>query len=180
MRRTLLIAGTLAGAITGCGARSASPHVVAARSDVSSADPQPSEIPHLLGCTPKATGATGATNLKIRPTYTRVLGPAPLVTTTSDLVCGTGVRAVGGSNVMVQYLELNYATGTEIDSSWTSGATLPFTVGQQVPTGLSKGTVGMRVGGRRLIVVPATEGYGSAGPVPGGAIAYVLDLLAVS
>jgi peptidylprolyl isomerase len=168
----------LAGALTGC---SSDTRTVPLSAGPGTAHPEasdsPSPDPSPAPCTPSPTGTKRLTQ---KPVYLRIAGHGPESTTTSDIVCGSGRQAAMGSNVVVQYLEVNYANGREVDSSWASGSKLPFTVGLLVPPGLSKGTVGMRVGGRRLIVVPPAEGYGEGGPVPGGTLAYIIDLLAIS
>jgi peptidylprolyl isomerase len=171
MQRALVLALVLASTLVGC---SSDPKPAAQQSRPTVApSPSPSPVP----CTASATGTKRMTQ---KPVYTRVAGPGPSTTVTTDIVCGTGPQAAMGSNVLVQYLTVNYANGREVDSSWASGSKLPFTVGLQVPAGLSLGTVGMRVGGRRLIVVPPAEGYGDGGPVPGGTLAYVIDLIALT
>lgn len=175
MLRPLVLALVLASALTGCssGTSSGPKAVPLATAPVASDSPSPSPVP----CTPSATGTKRLTQ---KPVYTRIAGAGPSTTITTDIVCGTGPQAAMGSNVLVQYLTVNYSNGREIDSSWASGSNLPFTVGLQVPAGLSRGMVGMRVGGRRLIVVPPAEAYGDKGPVPGGTLAYIIDLLSLA
>jgi FKBP-type peptidyl-prolyl cis-trans isomerase len=62
--------------------------------------------------------------------------------------------------------------GTRFDGNMPNGPTLPFTLGaREVIPGWDEGITGMRVGGRRQIVIPPELGYGSmgSGPIPGNA-----------
>jgi peptidylprolyl isomerase len=175
MLRPAFLVLVLAGAMVGCSSGKAT--VSAPLRSTASPSSRPSPPPSPVPCTASATGTKRLTQ---KPVYTRIAGDGPPTTITTDIVCGTGPQAATGSDVVVQYLTVNYSNGREIDSSWASGSKLPFTVGLQVPAGLSHGMVGMRVGGRRLIVVPAAEGYGNGGPVPGGTLAYIIDLLSIT
>ena len=132
-------------------------------------------------CTPSGTGTTDLTK---KPVVTVPKTPAPAETTTIDIVCGTGAQADDGSAVEVKYVGVLYTNGQEFDSSWKSGSTFPFTVGTGVIPGFSKGVTGMKVGGRREIIIPAKDGYGAQGQppsIPGGAtLIFVIDLVSVS
>lgn len=57
--------------------------------------------------------------------------------------------------------------------------TLPFTVGGGVINGFSVGTPGMKIGGRREVVIAPKDGYGASGPVPGGTLVFLIDLVKV-
>jgi peptidylprolyl isomerase len=177
MQRPLVLALVLASALTGCSSTHQATTASRATAQTGTPAPTDSPDPSPVACTASATGTKA---LSQKPVYTRIAGHGPSSTQTTDIVCGSGRQAATGSNVLVQYLEVNYANGREVDSSWASGSKLPFTVGRQVPAGLSTGTIGMRVGGRRLIVVPPAEAYGDGGPVPGGTLAYIIDLLAIT
>ena len=84
----------------------------------------------------------------------------------------------------VQYVLATYSSGKVIQSSWTSQ---PFSfqlgVGQVIP-GWDKGVVGMKVGGRRELIIPPTLGYGAqspgAGIAPNDTLVFVIDLLKVN
>ena len=102
----------------------------------------------------------------------------------ANLITGTGAAAAPGDNVTVQYVLATYSSGKVIQSSWTSQ---PFTfklgAGQVIP-GWDKGVVGMKVGGRRELIIPPNLGYGAQSPGPGIAandtLVFVIDLLKVS
>ena len=170
MKRTLVLSFALAGALSACGGSSSTAKLAS--------DPTPTG--ETAGsCT--ASG-TGTTDLKTKPVYTVPKAPAPTETTTTDIVCGTGPAAKEGSQVVVKYVGVNYLTGEEFDSSWKGGPdnTFPFTVGSGVIPGFSIGATGMQAGGRRLVVIPPKDGYGDSGPVPGGTLAFIIDLVSTS
>jgi FKBP-type peptidyl-prolyl cis-trans isomerase len=128
------------------------------------------------GCTPSESGTK---DLGTKPVFTVPTTKAPTVTTLIDIVCGTGAEAKAGSTVDVKYVGVNYADGKEFDSSWKRGDTLPFTIGSGVIAGFSVGTTGMKVGGRREVIVAPKDGYGDGGPVPGGTLVFIVDLVKV-
>ena len=103
---------------------------------------------------------------------------------TIDLKVGTGAEATLGRSVTVNYtLWLWDSLGTDNKGSRLEAGTLPFTVGQGVIQGFSQGTIGMRVGGLRRVVVPPSLGYGAAGnppAIPGNAtLIFEIELLSV-
>jgi peptidylprolyl isomerase len=101
---------------------------------------------------------------------------------TKDLVVGTGATATASDTVQVQYVGANYTDGKNFDSSWSRGQPASFPLNQVVP-GFSQGIVGMKVGGRREIVIPSALGYGAMGSPPAVApnetLVFVVDLLAI-
>jgi peptidylprolyl isomerase len=117
------------------------------------------------------------------PTVTVPAGTPPKALESADLITGTGATAVPGDKVTVQYVLATYSSGKVIQSSWTSE---PFTfelgAGKVIP-GWDKGVVGMKVGGRRELIVPPDLGYGDRSPGPGIAaddtLVFVIDLLKV-
>lgn len=134
-------------------------------------------------CTPSGSGTT---DLKKKPVVTVPTTPDPDETRFVDIVCGSGAQADVGSAVTVKYVGVLYFDGKEFDSSWSRGPdeTLPFTVGAGVVPGFSKGVTGMKVGGRRMIIIPSKDGYGDEGrppSIPGGAtLVFVIDLVTVT
>jgi peptidylprolyl isomerase len=108
--------------------------------------------------------------------------PADLVT--EDLEAGDGDEAVRGSQVEVHYVGVSWRTRKQFDASWDRGETFSFSLGAgQVITGWDEGVAGMRVGGRRRIVIPPGKAYGKrgAGGVigPDETLVFVVDLLGV-
>jgi FKBP-type peptidyl-prolyl cis-trans isomerase len=102
---------------------------------------------------------------------------------TTDLRVGTGAEATVGRNVTVNYtLWLWDSLGTDNKGSRLEAGTFPFTVGQGVIQGFSQGTIGMRVGGLRRVVVPPNLGYGSQpqNGIPGNStLIFEIELLSV-
>ena len=111
-------------------------------------------------------------------------GPAPTELQVTDLVVGDGPEATAGQTVSVHYVGVAHSTGEEFDASYGRGAPLDFRLGAgMVIKGWDDGVAGMRVGGRRQLVIPAHLAYGDrgAGGVigPGETLIFVCDLVAV-
>ncbi|GAA0954442.1 FKBP-type peptidyl-prolyl cis-trans isomerase [Actinocorallia libanotica] len=111
-------------------------------------------------------------------------GPPPANLEITDLVVGDGEEAVRGQQVTVHYVGVAYSTGDEFDSSWNRKEPFSFPLGGgRVIKGWDMGVAGMKVGGRRKLVIPPHLGYGQrgAGPSikPGETLIFVVDLLAV-
>ncbi len=108
-------------------------------------------------------------------------GPAPAELQIIDLVEGSGEEALASSTVNVHYLGVDYDSGEEFDSSWSRGESINFPL-RSLIQGWQLGIPGMRVGGRRKLVVPAAQAYGTAGghPLSGKTLIFVIDLLGVS
>jgi FKBP-type peptidyl-prolyl cis-trans isomerase len=126
-----------------------------------------------------------STDLAVAPEVPTTDAPPPCGLEISDVVVGTGAEAVDGSAVAVRYFGAFYGTGKEFDSSWSRDPdeTLPVTLGaKQVIAGFDQGISGMKVGGRRMVVIPSDLGYGAEdnGPIPGGStLVFVIDLVSV-
>jgi peptidylprolyl isomerase len=102
-----------------------------------------------------------------------------------DLEVGTGDEATAGQQVEVHYVGVSWRTRKQFDASWDRGDTFRFGLGQgQVIKGWDDGVAGMRVGGRRRIVIPPALAYGKrgAGGVigPDETLVFVVDLLGLS
>ncbi|MDO5682686.1 MAG: FKBP-type peptidyl-prolyl cis-trans isomerase [Propionibacteriaceae bacterium] len=111
-------------------------------------------------------------------------GPPPAELEITDITVGDGDEAVAGKNVFVHYVGVAYSSGEEFDSSWNRGAPLSFPLGaQRVIAGWDQGIQGMKVGGRRKLVIPPHLGYGDHGAggviAPGETLIFVCDLVAV-
>lgn len=122
---------------------------------------------------------SGATDLHAAPVIAAGSRPLPTVLQTKDLVVGTGATATSSNTVVVQYVGANYTDGKVFDSSWQRGQAATFPLNGVIP-GFAQGIEGMKVGGRREIVIPPALGYGSAGSPPAvGAdetLVFVVDL----
>jgi peptidylprolyl isomerase len=111
-------------------------------------------------------------------------GPPPTDLEITDLTEGSGAEATAGSTVSVHYVGVAHSTGEEFDASYNRGAPLDFRLGVgQVISGWDQGVEGMKVGGRRKLVIPPHLGYGDRGAggviKPGETLIFVVDLLAV-
>ena len=111
-------------------------------------------------------------------------GPPPTDLEVTELSEGDGIEATPGSTVSVHYVGVAHSTGEEFDASYNRGAPLDFRLGVgQVISGWDQGVQGMRVGGRRRLVIPPHLGYGDRGAggviKPGETLIFVLDLLDV-
>ena len=121
--------------------------------------------------------------LSKEPTVTPPSGPAPTKLVTKELIVGTGPEAKAGDSVTVNYVGVLYKGGKVFDASWKRNETFPFVLGKsQVIPGWEQGIVGMKVGGRRELIIPSDLAYGAKGSPPtippNSALIFVVDLLA--
>src|SRR2546427_7309338 len=99
-----------------------------------------------------------------RPEVDRPDGPPPADLEVTDLNVGDGPEAAAGQVVSVHYVGVAHSTGEEFDASWNRGQPLRFPLGQgHVIPGWDQGVQGMRVGGRRKLVIPPELAYGERG-----------------
>jgi peptidylprolyl isomerase len=101
-----------------------------------------------------------------------------------DITVGEGPQATAGSLATVHYVGVAHSTGEQFDASWDRGDPLRFPIGRgQVIAGWDQGVLGMRVGGRRRLVIPPHLGYGDRGAggviKPGETLVFVVDLIGV-
>ncbi|HVA60344.1 MAG TPA: FKBP-type peptidyl-prolyl cis-trans isomerase [Mycobacteriales bacterium] len=161
---TILASLSVIGLLAGCGA---STHPAATQSSGGIGG----SVSTALGTEPKIVVPTGAPPSRLE---------------TSDIVVGHGTLVTSTSEtVTIQYEGVNFAGGKVFDASWTDtpGQPTTFALTQVVP-GFGQGIVGMRIGGRREIVIPPALGYGAAGSPPAvgpnETLIFVVDLVAVS
>jgi peptidylprolyl isomerase len=111
-------------------------------------------------------------------------GPPPTELEVTELREGEGDEATTGKTVQVHYVGVAHSSGEEFDASYNRGEPLSFRLGVgQVISGWDQGVQGMKVGGRRRLVIPPHLAYGDrgAGGVigPGETLIFVVDLIAV-
>ncbi|WP_207670039.1 FKBP-type peptidyl-prolyl cis-trans isomerase [Glaciibacter flavus] len=109
-------------------------------------------------------------------------GPAPETLVVEDIVVGDGAEAQASSTVDVHYLGYEYDSGEEFDSSWSRGQSINFPL-RSLIAGWQEGIPGMKVGGRRKLVVPPHQAYGPAGGghrLSGKTLVFIIDLRGVS
>ena len=126
---------------------------------------------------PSVTANAGAAPQIGKPT-----GSAPTELQTKDIIVGNGKTAIATSTLEVHYVLMTWSDGKVIQSSWDSGQTATFPL-SGVITGWQKGIPGMKEGGRRLLIIPPSLGYGASGSGPIGpneTLIFVVDLIKVS
>jgi peptidylprolyl isomerase len=132
-----------------------------------------------------ATAKTPTTGpLSKEPKVTVPTGAAPSKLETKELIAGTGAEAKDGDTVTVNYVGVLYKGGKEFDASWKRNEPFSFALGKgQVIAGWDQGVAGMKVGGRRELIIPAALGYGAKGSgtsiPPNAPLVFVVDLLGV-
>ena len=138
----------------------------------------------------ESTTATNTTEAnaeapKTKPEVTVPKGAPPQQLEIKDLEEGSGTEAKAGDEVTVQYVGVNYKSGEEFDASWDRGEPFAFQLGAgMVIPGWDQGVEGMKVGGRRELIIPPELGYGpetGSPPAipPNETLVFVVDLLAV-
>lgn len=176
-RLALILAACIALLVAGCGSdddSSTSSSESTAASTESSSAPEESS-----GNAEESSGGK-----KTKPKVTVPSGAPPKTLEIKDLEKGTGATAKKGDEVTVQYVGVGYDSEEEFDSSWSRSEPFPLTLGAGlVIPGWEEGIEGMKVGGRRELIIPPNLAYGPAGspPVigPNETLIFVIDLLAV-
>jgi peptidylprolyl isomerase len=118
------------------------------------------KLPQICDPTTPVTPAEG------KPVVVVPEGPAPTTLVVTDVKVGDGAEAKTGDKVSMQYVGVAKSNGKEFDSSWKRDAKpFEFTLGEgNVIKGWDQGIVGMKVGGRRTLVIPADLAYGEKPP----------------
>ena len=115
------------------------------------------------------------------PTISKPSGTPPAELTTKDVIVGTGAEVLPTSTLTVHYTLMAWSTGKIIESSWSGQpATFPLA---GVVEGWQKGLPGAKVGGRRVLILPPSMGYGAAGSGPIGpneTLIFSVDIIGVS
>jgi peptidylprolyl isomerase len=189
--RSLSVLSLAAGIIAGCGGSDDSFHRGGSAIDGDPATTLPAklaahETPKLrqpgepLPAQKNVTGVS--TDLTKKPTVPKATGDVQTDLQGSDVVVGKGAEVKDGDKVTFEYVGQLFANGKEFDTSWRKGAKpFEFTVGQgQVIAGWDRGVPGMKVGGRRVLVIPSYLAYGVNGSPPSipsnAPLVFVLDL----
>jgi peptidylprolyl isomerase len=166
----IILTAALALAAAGCGSSKKNDTTSAAAADSTS----------------QSTSAAPATTAPARP-KPKVAVPAgkpPKKLVTKDLIPGTGQAAKAGDPITVNYIGVNFKGGKAFDNSYDRGQPFPFQLGGgQVIPGWDRGLVGLKVGGRRELIIPPALAYGPQGqpPVikPNETLVFVVDLLSI-
>ena len=138
--------------------------------------------------TPTATaagaGAGSTAQLGTKPKVTVPSGKPPTKLVIKDIVTGTGATAQAGDTVSVHYVGVSYTSRKQFDASWDRNQPFTFQLGGgMVIPGWDQGVAGMKVNGRRELIVPPDLGYGAQGQppaiAPNDTLVFVIDLLRV-
>jgi peptidylprolyl isomerase len=132
----------------------------------------------------ESTAAESSGGEKTKPKVTVPKGAPPKQLEVKEVEAGNGAEAKSGDEVTVQYVGVDYKNGKEFDSSWSRNEPFSFTLGAgEVIPGWDQGVEGMKVGGRRELIIPPNLAYGEAGAPPAIApnetLVFVIDLLEV-
>jgi len=175
---TLALALALSGALalTGC---TSSPSPTSTPSDVTS-----SATPSNTSSAGDASAYTMGTDMGKKPTIEIAAGAGNVDNLiVKDVVEGTGAAVQSTDNVTVQYVGIGALSRQQFDASWDAGTTASFPL-NGVILGWQQGLVGMKVGGRRLLVIPGALAYGSTPPDGSGiqaneTLIFVVDLISI-
>ncbi|MFI5123224.1 MAG: FKBP-type peptidyl-prolyl cis-trans isomerase [Vicinamibacteria bacterium] len=131
-----------------------------------------------------SSSSDASVDTSTKPTVEVPDGPPPTTLQVDDIVVGDGAEATAGDTLTMQYVGVNYADGKQFDASWDNGQPFTFQLGGgQVIPGWDQGIEGMKVGGRRELIVPPDLGYGEQGSPPAikpnETLVFVVDLLDV-
>jgi peptidylprolyl isomerase len=142
--------------------------------------PATATAPPTATATATPTGTAGTSKPKVRVPK----GKPPRKLVIEDLREGSGPAAEPGHTITVQYVGVSWSTRKQFDASWDRGQPFSFHLGAgQVIPGWDKGVAGMRVGGRRELIIPPRLGYGAQGSppeiAPNETLVFVIDLLGV-
>lgn len=133
---------------------------------------------------PAASESTEETVTRREPKLALPTGAPPRDLVVRDLIKGDGKAAKRGDELTVEYIGVYY-DGSPFTNSWKRSKPFEFTLGGDSPfinPGWEKGIPGMRVGGRRELVIPPKllyEGGAPPGSTPSDTLVYVIDLVAI-
>lgn len=186
--RTLVPAALAALALVaaGCGGskeQSTADKYAAQAEQQATTQPKPEEVKPPVAET--VDPGPGEGDLNAKPKIPQQTGNPPAKLVAQDVIVGTGAEAKNGDKVSVQYVGVLYKNGKEFDSSWKRKQPFEFTIGAgNVIQGWDEGVLGMKVGGRRRLIIPADLAYGAQGQPPtippNSALVFDIDLKQVN
>lgn len=196
MRKTTTItcaAVALAAAVAGCGSSStsAAPGVQQAPSGGATSATSTAAASNSATTSASASATSTTTSstplpaaLKTKPKVVIPSGAPPKKLVVKDLIKGTGPAATANSTVNVQYVGELYKGGKQFDASWNDGSGQPVSLPLSgVIKGWQQGIPGMKIGGRREIIIPPSLGYGATAQskIPANStLVFVIDLHGLS
>jgi peptidylprolyl isomerase len=159
----------LALAAAGCGSNSkdsaADQSAAKAEQEAKNQKPIPEPAPPTSA---KVAPSAGEADLAKKPTVPKGTGSAPTTLKAETLIAGNGAAIKNGQKATVQYVGVLFKNAKEFDTSWGKGKQpFQFTLGGgQVIPGWDQGVLGMKVGERRRLTIPAALAYGAQGSPP--------------
>jgi peptidylprolyl isomerase len=192
MRARLLPLVTLASAVAlaACGSTNYADtdNIVPAPDQAQTLKPPKTKIPVTSSCSSTSASVPSSGPLSTEPKITVPSTAPPTTLVTKNIITGTGAVAKSDDELTVDYVGALYKNGKVFDASWSHGGAkgVPFQfelgVGDVIK-GWDEGIVGMRVGGRRELIIPPALGYGKKGSPPtipaNSTLIFIVDLLAV-
>jgi peptidylprolyl isomerase len=167
----------------GCGDDDSDTGSSGTNSSTTPAQTETTETPQ--ASTGEAPAVSNAKDLTSKPQIETPAGDPPTSLIKEDLVVGKGPAVKKGQIAAMQYVGISWSTGKQFDASWDRGGQpFQFPLGQgQVISGWDEGIPGMKVGGRRILVIPPDQGYGAAGAppdiAPNETLVFVVDLVGI-
>ena len=137
--------------------------------------------PSANASSPNSSPASSSPANSLKPVVDFPNGEPPTELDIVDLTVGDGAEAVPGGTVRVHYLGVEFDSGEEVDSSWNRGESIEFPL-RGLIKGWQDGIPGMKIGGRRQLIIPPELAYGPAGGghrLSGKTLIFVIDLLDV-
>ena len=170
--KTLALVGVLALSLTAC---ASAPEPSASPSDIT---------PSTSTATTSGSGITVSQDMGAKPDVQFPDGFGNVDNLiVEDIVTGTGAAVQATDNVTVQYVGIGAESKQQFDASWDAGTTASFPL-SGVILGWQQGLLGMKVGGRRLLVIPGDLAYGPTPPDGSGigaseTLVFVVDLISI-
>jgi peptidylprolyl isomerase len=191
--RAALLAAALTATVAGCGGSSNGGQLQSDAGATTAATPEstaaigpvaPSAGGACASAAPNPGKVSGTTDLSKKPQIEVPDTPPPCNLVVGDVVVGTGAAAKDGDHLTMKYVGVTYATGKQFDASWDRGQDFDFTLGAgNVIQGWDQGLVGMKVGGRRQLIIPPALGYGDqaqGADIPANStLIFVVDLVKI-
>jgi len=170
---SIVLALVLGAGIAACGGDdSSSGESAATATPAETPTPSPANIDEI------AAGITK--NTKKEPKIVTPKGDPPTELVIRDIVKGKGPKAKAGEKLTMDYTGYSWSNGQKFDASWDRKQHFPFQLGAgMVIPGWDQGMVGMKEGGRRLLIIPPDLGYGpqGSGPIgPNETLVFAVDL----
>jgi peptidylprolyl isomerase len=194
-KKTTIIGGliAIAVAVAGCGSSTTTAPGVTTAPSAGATAATSTAVASASSTTPTTSASATSTTtsstplpaaLKTKPKVVPPSGPPPKGLVIKDLIKGTGAPATASSTVNVQYVGVLYKGGTQFDASWNDGSGQPVSLPLTgVIKGWQQGIPGMKIGGRRELIIPPGLAYGSTAQakIPANStLVFVIDLHAIS